>query len=502
MPKILVVRLSSLGDIVLTTPVYKNLKQAFPDSQIASAVKEEYSGVLEGNPNVDRIFPLRKGESVFSFIGRIRKENFDVLIDLHNNLRSNLISLFSNIPKIYRYQKDAFERRLFVKRKIQNPRLERHNVQRYVDAVKPLVPEAQYFPPEIFPFSKGSKRPPLRILIIQTAFLGDAVLTTPMVEQLKKALPQGEISLLCTPEIRDVFTGNQNLHEILVMDKRLKDRGVRALFKWGSALKGRFDMALIPHRSFRSAFLAWLAGIPKRVGFENSQGRFFLTDTASFDWAMHDSERNLKLLQVLGIRGEKPELKVYPSSEPFDLEGFCRAHGLKKDLPWVGMNAGSMWKTKRWIPEGFASVADRLIEERNCQVLLFGSEKDREAVHGVTQRMKRAPVDLCGRTDLKTLSALISRCSLFVTNDSGPMHLATAAGVPVVAIFGPTTKELGFFPYGPKSAVVELNLACRPCTLHGGHACPLGHFKCMKDLTPESVLEACRKFLPQMKMPS
>jgi heptosyltransferase-2 len=420
----------------------------------------------------------------------VRAIKFDVLIDLHDNLRSNFISLFSGIPKKLKIQKNVFARRIFVQSKIRRPGLEIHNIERYVEAIRPLAPQAEILPPEVFPSDSSAKR--LEILVVQTAFLGDAVLTTPILSALKNALPSCRVTLLCTPETRDVFTENKNMDEILVMDKKGKDRSIRSLWRWGQYLRGKYDMAILPHRSFRSALLTALAGIPKRVGFANSQGRMFLTDRVDFDWKMHDAERNLRLLEPLGIRGVTPSVKVNSSA---DWRALASAHELNENVPWVGMNPGSVWATKRWLPEGFASVADELIREMKGQVLLFGSEKDRPAVEAVTHAMKETPVNLCGKTDLKVLSALIARCRLFVTNDSGPMHLASAAQVPVVAIFGPTTRELGFFPYGPKSTVVELDMPCRPCSLHGGHKCPLNHFKCMRDVTPEMVLSACRNLL-------
>ncbi len=494
--KILVIRFSSLGDVVLTTPVYKNLRSAFPKAQIFSAVKAEYSGALEGNPNIDGILKLGKNESLFHFLSRVRGLKFDVLVDLHDNLRSNFISIFSRIPKKLKVQKNILERRLFVRSKVRSSVLIKHNIDRYVEALRPLIPEARVYPPEIYPtVSVGGQNAPaeLKILIIQTAFLGDAVLTTPMFKALKQSIPGSKISLLCTPEIRDVFSGNEFLDEILVMDKKGKDRSLAALWRWGNNLRGKFDVALIPHRSFRSAFLAALAGISKRIGFDKSQGKIFLTDTVAFDWKTHDVDRNMKLLEALGISGLTPAVEIQGGKN--DLSQFMKCHGLDETTPWVGMNPGSVWETKRWLPEGFAQVADRLIREKKVQVLLIGSEKDRTAVEAVVANMKETPVNLCGKTDLKTLSALIARSKLFVTNDSGPMHLAGAAQVPVVAIFGPTTRELGFYPYGKNSIMVEVDLACRPCTLHGGHVCPLGHFRCMKEVTPEMVLEACHKLM-------
>lgn len=497
MLKILVIRFSSLGDVVLTTPVYKNLKAALPDCQIYSAVKEDYAGVLDGNPSIDGILRLGRHESLFSFLSRVRAMKFDVLIDLHDNLRSNFISIFSGIPKKMKVRKNVFERRLFVQSKIRKEGLQKHNIERYVDAIRPLAPLARAFQPEVFPSAVSNAG--LKVLILQTAFLGDAVLTTPLLGALKKAYPSCSVSLLCTPETQDVFEGNDNLDELLVMDKRGEDRSLGALLRWAKRLRGKYDIAVIPHRSFRTALLAWLAGIPKRIGFNLSEGSFLLTDKVAFEWITHDAERNMKLLEPLGISGVTPAISV--KGGPVDWEALAQAHGLTLSSMWVGMNPGSVWATKRWLPERFAVVADSLIRELKCQVLIFGSEKDRPAADAVAAAMKEKPVNLCGKTTIKTLSALIERCGLFITNDSGPMHLASAAKVPVVAVFGPTTRELGFFPYGPNSVVVELDLSCRPCSLHGGHTCPLGHFKCMKDLGPEKVLEACKTLLASAQKP-
>lgn len=494
--KILVARFSSLGDVILTAPVFKNLRQSLPDAHLTLAVKEKYAGAMENNPDIDQIIALKEGESFFSFAGKINKENFDLMIDLHNNLRSHLLSMLSNIPEILRYKKAFWERRLFVAKKIKKPELERHTIDRYLEPLKKLGIEPKFFIPEIYPDNSLKKRiQPLRILVVQTAFLGDAVLTTPIFSALKQTFPKSKISVLCTPEINEIFSDNKNIDEILVMDKRGKDRGFLSIFRWSKLLKNRFDIALLPHRSFRSAFLIWCAQIPKRIGFNISQGKWFLTDTVSFDWKTHDSERNLKLLETMGIKNIKPEIQVPLKSFSFDFDAFLKQYSIPKDSMIVGMNPGSVWKTKRWIPEYFAQVADKLIEEYHCNILLFGSPKDSEAVNAVVKSMKHTSVNLCGKTDLKSLVYLISKCQLFVTNDSGPMHLACASHIPVVAIFGPTTKELGFFPYGEKSKVIEIDCSCRPCTLHGGNQCPLGHFKCMRDVRPKMVYDACRAFL-------
>ncbi|MBI3288128.1 MAG: glycosyltransferase family 9 protein [Elusimicrobia bacterium] len=141
------------------------------------------------------------------------------------------------------------------------------------------------------------------------------------------------------------------------------------------------------------------------------------------------------------------------------------------------------------MPERFAELCRRLKTDGLTPVLV-GGDDDKDL--GARIAREGAAIDLIGRTDLEELKSLMGRLELFVTNDSGPMHLAAASGVPVVAIFGATTRELGFFPYGPGHRVVEADLACRPCGLHGARECPAGHFLCMRLVTVDQVHEACR----------
>ena len=175
-----------------------------------------------------------------------------------------------------------------------------------------------------------------------------------------------------------------------------------------------------------------------------------------------------------------------------DFDEFLKEHRIPKGTVLVGMNPGSVWNTKRWLPERFAELCVRLRADGLIPVLIGGAE---DKALGARIAQDGGALDLTGKTDLEELKALMGRLSVFVTNDSGPMHLAAAAGVPVVAIFGATTRELGFFPYGPGHRVVEVDLACRPCGLHGASKCPEGHFLCMRLLTVDQVHGACRDVL-------
>ncbi len=481
MRKVLVIRLSSLGDVVLTAPVYSAIQQAWPDAQITVLTKESFADVLLSNPAIHATLLLRKNESISSLIQRVRAEHFDVVIDLHSNVRSWWVSLFSGAPLKAHYKKAALARRLYVGWRLSSEQLQAHTLDRYFQTLQ----------------AAGISAPVDKVLVIQTAFLGDAVLTLPFLNALKEQFQGAPISVLCTPEVAEVFKNHPAVANVLIFDKRGKDKGILALFRLAQSLKAeRFPLAFLPHRSFKSAWIAWWAGIPRRIGFSTSQGRWLLTDVVPFDWGTHDAERNLALLKAVGLQrvSAKFSLPVDPASLARVKERFQNAGGISGDRI-LGINAGSVWATKRWLPEGFAAVADRAIRELGMKVIFFGGPADAETVNKVIQKMREKAQNWVGQTPLRELIAAISQCRVFLTNDSGPMHIAVASRVPTVAIFGPTTRELGFFPYGPGHIVVEKNLDCRPCGLHGAKVCPLGHFQCMNTITPDEVFSAVSKQL-------
>jgi heptosyltransferase-2 len=492
--KILVVRLSSLGDVVLTGPVYKSLKAHWPDAHVSALVKPQFAAVLRGHPGVDQVLEFR---GLFDAVRLIRAGGFTHLLDLHATGRSWLIRTLSGIPNRAVYAKDAFARRIFVAFGRSSPSLQRHTVDRYLEALAAWgVPPAEA---ALSPGDWGATRrlaDAKNVLVLQTSFLGDSLLTLPLLRRLRESLPGARVSVLTLPKNADVFRGSPWVDEVLLDDKRGRHGGPLGAWRIAGELKTRgFDLAVIPHRSLRSALVARLADIPRRVGFSSSAGRFLLTDVVPFSWLAHDLERNLALAAPLGAASgtQQGESRyVSPAAPSPALARKLADAGLTDADRLVGVHPGAAWATKRWLPERFAELCRRLSAEGLKPVLVGGPG---DAALGAEIARDSGAADLVGRTDLSELASLMGRLALFVTNDSGPMHLAAAAGTPVVAIFGATTRELGFFPYGPRHRVVEAELACRPCGLHGGRACPEGHFLCMRLLTVEQVHAACREAL-------
>lgn len=460
----------------MTGPVYKSLKAHWPACRVTVLVKPQFAAALKGHPGVDEVVPFT---GVMDAVRLAKSGGFTHLLDLHGNLRSFLIRTLARVPNTAAYRKNALARRLFVALRVSSAGLQRHTVDRYHDALAAWgVPRA--------PGAPGFKK----VLVMQTAFLGDSLLTLPLLRRLKETLPGATVTVLTLAKTAGIFRGAEWVDEVLIDDKRGAHGGLSGPWKIAAELEARgFDLAVIPHRSFRSALIAKLAGVPRRIGFDSSAGSCLLTDVVPFAWAMPDLERNLSLASPLGgaAAPSSDESRYVAPPAPS-----AKVAALLPPGPLAGVHPGSAWATKRWLPERFAELCSRLKADGVTPVLVGGPD-DRALGERIAREC--GALDLVGRTDLEDLKALMGRLSVFVTNDSGPMHLAAAAGVPVVAIFGATTRELGFFPYGPGHRVVEADLACRPCGLHGARECPEGHFLCMRLLTVDQVHAACRAAL-------
>lgn len=329
---ILVIRLSSLGDVALTTPVFQALRRSHPGARLSVLVKKSFAPVFHRRPDVDDVF-LYEELGFWGWAKEIRRRGFDVVVDLHDTPRSRLWSLWSGAPHKFRYNKRAGARRWLVWTKRESPDLSGGVVDRYLEAVAPLL---------------GPNPDP----------------------------------------------------------------------------------------------------IPKLYVF---------------------SEERLSL--------------------PWDAR-------LGKG-PWVAVAPGAQHATKRWPAERFADAADRLAESLGgAKILIFGSATDRPEAEAVLGRVRSEVLNLAGETSLREMMQILSRCSILLTNDSGAMHVGAGLGVPTLAVFGPTVKAFGFFPRGPRTAVVETSgLDCRPCAVHGSARCPQGHFRCMTDLSVERVVEESLRLL-------
>lgn len=333
-----------------------------------------------------------------------------------------------------------------------------------------------------------------RIGVIQTAFPGDAVLTTPLFRALRRLHPQAFLAAVVSPRAAPLLEEDPFLDRLLVYDKEGGESFVSA-----AALlrRSRFDVLLSPHRSHRSSLLSLLSGARIRVGFEGAGFSAAYTRRVHRDRGRHEVDRNLSLLEGLGaapLAADRVLTVGYTDAEARRVEAVLSEAGVAADEPLAALAPGSVWATKRWPPERFAAVG-RGLAAAGYRLVVLGGEDDREACGLVAQGIGEGAVMAAGRTPLKALPAWLDRVRLLVTNDSAPVHVAAARGTPAVAVFGATTPSLGFAPFHERSRVVEAGAACRPCGPHGGRRCPRGHLQCLEDVRPDAVLAACRELL-------
>jgi heptosyltransferase-2 len=324
-------------------------------------------------------------------------------------------------------------------------------------------------------------------LVIQTAFLGDVILTTPLISLLAERF--GPVDVVTTPAAASLLDHHPAVADVIRYDKHGADRGWKSFRRLGAELRARrYERVYLPHRSFRSAMLARWSGIRERIGFADSAGAFTYTRRVSRPKEGHEVER------LLALAGVGPDDAIPPVSlglAPTDLaagDAWLASHGVGSDF--VAIAPGSVWATKRW--PYYAELAAGL--DRTS--VIVGSADDAELARTIVEAAGGRAVSAAGELSLRGSAALIQRAAVLVTNDSAPLHLATAVGTPVVAVFGPTVPEFGFGPRGAADIVLGHDeLPCRPCSKHGPPACPLGHHRCMRDLSVAAVAEAVGRII-------
>jgi heptosyltransferase II len=332
---------------------------------------------------------------------------------------------------------------------------------------------------------------PKKILVFHTAFIGDVILALPLAQRLRASFPEAHIAFVVIPTAANVLENHPAVNEVIIYDKRRRDRGITGILKLARRLRfSAFDIAIVPHRSLRSAVIGWLSKIPRRIGFSTSALSRLFTDVVIYEKDIHEIDRNLSLLRPLGITysgNESPTL--YASQNDKDVvNAFLANQAANFPNPndsLVAIAPGSVWNTKRWPKEHFERLA-RMLMDDGLSIVLIGARDDLALCSDIRNALGGKAVNAAGMLTLLQSAELIQRCVVLVSNDSAPMHLATGVRTPVVAIFGATAPQFGFAPRGANDFVVEMHgLSCRPCAIHGGEKCPIKTFVCMKDLKPE-----------------
>jgi lipopolysaccharide heptosyltransferase II len=319
-------------------------------------------------------------------------------------------------------------------------------------------------------------------LVIQTAFLGDVVLTTPLLSVLAERY--GPVDVVTAPGAASLLEQHPAVQDVVRYDKHAADRGWRPFRRLGSALRAKgYSRVYLPHRSVRSALLALWSGARERIGFADSPAAVTYTSRIPRPRDGHEVER---LLTLAGLKPGDPAPPVNLELAPTDLaaaDAWLLSHNVGPDF--IAVAPGSVWATKRW--PYYAELARGL----DRSVVIVGSAEDAALADAIVQAAPGRVVSAAGALSLRGSAALIQRAGVLVSNDSAPLHLATAVGTPVVALFGPTIPEFGFGPRRSGDMVLGRDdLPCRPCSRHGPPVCPLGHHRCMRDLGVDAVAAA------------
>jgi heptosyltransferase-2 len=333
-----------------------------------------------------------------------------------------------------------------------------------------------------------------RILVRSTNWVGDAVMSIPALEALRARFPRAEIVLLSKPGVSELYWHHPAVNRQIIYKPHSEHRGPRGFAKLIRELRAeRFDAAVLFQNAFQAAWMAWRARIPLRIGYARDGRGWLLHDAiepplpAAYG---HQAYYYLQLLFRAGIIGTPPpvrEIRLRLSeAEKQGAERKLDALGLGGPRFLVGIAPGAAFgPAKRWLPGRFGGLADRMIGALDADVLIFGSADERPLAEEIASTMKHTPVIVAGETSLRELLALMAKCRLIVANDSGPMHLAAALGIPLVAIFG-STDARATGPVGTRVRIVKRSVECSPC---GQRKCPID-FRCMAGLSVDEVFRA------------
>jgi heptosyltransferase-2 len=335
---------------------------------------------------------------------------------------------------------------------------------------------------------------PNKLLIIQTAFIGDVIYTTPLIREVKRRWSNAHLTVLSAPRGEFVLANNPHINELLIMDKQGTDRGITGLRKWMRELKNRhFDLIISPHRSWRTALLTATSGAKQKVGFRKGLGRWIYHPSIPYHPKQEPRyvERKLNLLRAIGLNNLSSQVELFVSQDDRNAVNKILDENNIANKPIAAMNPGSQWATKQWIPEYYAELGSRIGRELNMQVALLGSPQEKKMLDSIAQHMEPKPINRAGDS-LGMAAAWLERSDIYVGGDTGPTYMAVAVGTKhVIALYGPTPENV--FDFRDTDAVICKNdLPCRPCHPHGPRVCPIGTLECQTGITPGQVLEAIR----------
>ncbi len=339
------------------------------------------------------------------------------------------------------------------------------------------------------------KREPRNIIVRMPNWIGDLVMATPILSDLRKAFPTAHITAMCRSPICELLKEDPEIDELFCFSKvsgfgrRSEKRNLIEKLR-----QGNYDLGVLLTHSFSSAWWFWLGKVHSRLGYESNGRKLLLTECLPFPQTIQSQHLVVTyktLLEPLGIPISKTAPRLYLTpKELFESRTLLRQRGIPDDSLVIGINPGATYgSAKCWLPERFREVTQRLLNERDVYIVYFGDQATASLVKEICVELPARVVNLAGATSLRELASLISHCNVLLTNDSGPMHIADAVGTPIIALFG-STSEVVTGPYR-SGTLIHKHVECSPCYQR---TCPID-FRCMKQIEADEVYEALNKIL-------
>jgi heptosyltransferase-2 len=337
-----------------------------------------------------------------------------------------------------------------------------------------------------------------RILIIRTDRIGDVILNTPVFKALRHNFPKAHISVVIQPYVKEIIEGNPNIDEIITYDKNFSQASWWPTLRFIKYLRRKkFDLSIALNPSRRSNLVTFLAGIKYRVGYDRRWG-FLLTHRMKDNKWMglkHEVDYNLDLLRYVGLEVKDRQLymPVFKEDEDY-IADLLRKTGVSNQDILITVHPSASDHTKRWSLEQYARLIDKLIGDFKFKIALVSAKEDRALIDKLVSLTFNKPINFCGQTTLRQLAALCKKSQVFISNDSGPVHIAAAVKVPTIVIFGRTLAGVGpkrWGPYGVESAVVQKDVGCKSCNPQDCSE----NFKCLSAVSVEDVIEAIKKII-------
>ena len=339
---------------------------------------------------------------------------------------------------------------------------------------------------------------PQKIIIRMPNWLGDLVMATPVLEDVRRHWPNAEITAMCQSNVAGLLKEDPNIDEVFSFQRpnrwlhRIHQKDIIDPIRMG-----KYDLGILLTNSLSSAWWFWRGNVKKILGYQANVRKRLLCKRPPFPQNIEKQHLVItykNLLESLGIPLSNTAPHLYVSKEEEDTaKELLRNYGITDKHHLIGINPGAAFGTaKCWLPERFKQVTEKLLEDPNVRILYFGDRIGAPLVNEICADMPETVIDLAGKTNLRELMALIKECNVFLTNDSGPMHIAAALGTPLVALFG-STSDIKTGPYNLKGKVIHKHVECSPCYKR---VCPID-FRCMKRIEVDEVTQAIRQTLKE-----